>query len=65
MTIGKSQSGLPSLATADDGHLDCLLSVHLSVIRSEDDQNSQDLDCLLSLLLSVIRSALAISHSCQ
>ncbi len=37
------------------GHLDvddlnCLLSLLRSLIRSEDDQNSQDLDCLLSLL---------------
>ncbi len=37
--------------------LDCLLSLLLSVIRSQDDWNDQDLDCFLSLLLRLMRSA--------
>ena len=47
-TVGKSRSGLSSLATTGDGHPDCLLLLLLGMIGSP---KLQSPDCLLSVLL--------------
>ena len=60
------ESGLPSLATADDGHQNHLLLLLLSLIRTTFPRYCRwgQPDCLLSLLLGTIRSPKLQSPDC-